>query len=354
MAIFSVNQNRQLYVANAYKATVADTDSAGTISVKADSKKEHFYFPYKGAESLMRSDLIDLKNVIYAKATDASQMTRELKSVTVTLDKNVNEGNPISGQDYILRIVFKQAFGNSDTNQYLKYGAVHGTATMTASDFYKELAVSLAKNFSREITPFVDIVLTDHETAKGSNTTNDVAVPVLKDGKIQKISALAAGHEYTAVLIDEVEQPWRLGVRKQVPVFFDVYPTTVTFEGDEVVWGIAESTEPAGKVLNGKIIADLEYFCMGERGDQYRNMGWPHNIETKYLVDPTKQYNTIDIHYAYVGDGVSVQKSEKDITIVVPKVGATNSVSNKLTNDIIGAINTATGLSIAELDKSSS
>ena len=85
MATFSVNQNRQLYVANAYKASVAETDAAGTISVKADSAKNHFYFPYKGVESLMRSDLIDLKNVIYAKATDADDMAHELKSVTVTL-----------------------------------------------------------------------------------------------------------------------------------------------------------------------------------------------------------------------------------------------------------------------------
>ena len=43
MAVFSVNQNRQLYVANAYKATVAGTDPAGTISVKADKAKKCFY-----------------------------------------------------------------------------------------------------------------------------------------------------------------------------------------------------------------------------------------------------------------------------------------------------------------------
>lgn len=349
MATFSVNQNRQLYVANAYKASVAETDAAGTISVKADSVKNHFYFPYKGVESLMRSDLINLKNVIYAKATDADNMAHELKAVTVTLDKGVNGGVPISGQDYVLRIAFRQAFGNSDANQYFKYGTVHAYANMSASDFYKVLAESLAKNFSREITPLVDIILTDHDTTKGDATTTDVAVPVLKDGKIQKLPTLASDHAYTAVLIDEVAQPWELGIKKQVPVYFDVYPTTVTFSGDEVVWGKVEATEASGKVENGHKIADLEYFCMGERGDQYRGMCWPYNIHTKYLVDPDKKYNTIDIHYAYVGDGVSVQKSEKDITIVVPKIGATNSVSNKLTNDIINAINTATGLSIATL-----
>ena len=352
MATFSVNQNRQLYVANAYKASVAETDAAGTISVKADSAKNHFYFPYKGVESLMRSDLINPENVIYAKATDADDMAHELKSVTVTLDEGVNGGAPISGQDYVLRIAFRQAFGNSDADQYFKYGTVHAYANMSASDFYKILAESLAKNFSRETTPLVDIILIDHDTSKEGATTTDVAVPVLKNGKIQKLPALASNHAYTAVLINEVAQPWELGIKKQVPVYFDVYPTTVTFGGDEVVWGKAEATKASGKIENGHNIADLEYFCMGERGDQYRNMGWPNVIKTKYLVDPEKKYNTIDIHYAYVGDGVSVQKSEKDITIVVPKVGANNQASNKLTNDIITAINTATGLSIAALNNS--
>ena len=60
----------------------------------------------------------------------------------------------------------------------------------------------------------------------------------------------------------------------------------------------------------------------------------------------------IDIHYAYVGSNESVQKSEKTITLVVPKVGANNQTSNKLANDIISAINAATGLTIATLDVS--
>lgn len=61
---------------------------------------------------------------------------------------------------------------------------------------------------------------------------------------------------------------------------------------------------------------------MGERGDIYRNMGFPNVIPTTYLVDPTLEYNVVDIHYAYTGGNEEVQKSEKDITVVIPKVGA--------------------------------
>ena len=354
MAVFSVNQNRQLYVANAYKAKVAGTDPAGTISVKADKAKKCFYFPYVGADNLMRSDLIDVDKVMYAKATDADTLAMKLKSVLVTLDSTVNGGEPISGQDYILRIAFRQYFGNSDGNMYVKYGAVHGFANMTASVFYAKMAHSLAVNFSREKVKPVAIHLVSGDLSASAGTDEGEVLPTSTIAKKQ-----ADGSDFdpftktfTGILIEEVEQDWVLGTKKQVPVYFDVYPTTVTVGGDEVVWGVAKEVASTKSIGNGHNIADLEYFCMGERGDQYRNMGWPNVIRTKYLVDPDKKYNTIDIHYAYVGDGVSVQKSEKDITIVVPKVGANNKASNKLTNDIITAINTATGLSIAALDSS--
>lgn len=340
MATFSTNQVRQLYVAKALKTSnVLASDAAGSIAVKNDTAKNHLYFGYKGADNLMRSDLIDIKNILYAKATDADDMAHELKAVTVTLDSEVNAGAPVAGQDYILRIVFKQYVGMSDEDQYFKYGMVHAYAGMTASDFYKKLALSLAKNFSREIVPLVKFVLTN---------SDDEAVPVDATTKESSLT-----ETYTALVIDEVEQPWRLGVMEQTPVYFEVQPVPVTVNGDERIWGKVEA-KPAGTIANGKKIADLEYFCMGERGDIYRGVGFPNNIPTTYLVDPTIKYNVIDIHYAYVGSNESVQKSEKTITLVVPKVGATNSVSNKLTNDIITAINTATGLTIAALDTSTS
>lgn len=339
MATFSTNQVRQLYVAKALKTSnVLASDAAGSIVVKSDAAKNHLYFGYKGADNLMRSDLIDIKNILYAKATDADDMAHKLKAVTVTLDSEVNADALVAGQDYVLRIVFKQYVGMSDEDQYFKYGMVHAYAGMTPSDFYKKLALSLAKNFSREAVPLVKFALTNSE---------DETVPVDATTKESSLT-----ETYKALVINEVEQPWRLGVMEQTPVYFEVQPIPITANGDERIWGKVEDTEPAGIIANGKKIADLEYFCMGERGDIYRGVGFPDNIPTTYLVDPAAKYNVIDIHYAYVGSNESVQKSEKTITLAVPKAGATNSVSNVLTNNIITAINDATGLTIAALDTS--
>ena len=360
MATFSTNQVRQLYVAKTLKPShVLASDTAGSIAVKNDTAKNHLYFEYKGADNLMRSDLIDIKNILYAKATDADDMAHELKAVTVTLDSEVNEGAPVAGQDYILRIAFKQYVGMSDEDQYFKYGMVHAYAGMNADKFYKVLALSLAKNFSREVVPLIKIEV--HSKATKSKRGFDsngymVVTPTTKDnGKSDATNPYYATNAIVTdidnIRITEVEQPWRLGIMEQTPVYFTVQPTTITVNGDERIWGtVTEGTN--GTIGNSKKIADLEYFCMGERGDVYRNIGWPHNIPTTYLADPTVKYNVIDIHYAYVGSNEGVQKSEKTITLVVPKVGATNSVSNVLTNSIITAINTATGLTIAALNTS--
>lgn len=347
MATFSTNQVRQLYVAEALKTPdVLASDTAGSIAVKNDTAKNHLYFEYKGADNLMRSDLIDIKNILYAKATDANAMAHELKSVTVALDTNINGGAPVAGQDYILRIAFRQYVGMSDEDQYFKYGMVHVYAGMDADKFYKVLALSIAKNFSREAVPLIKIEV--HSKATSSSGGFDsggymVVTPATKDnGKSDDTNPYYATDalvtDIDSIRITEVEQPWRLGVMAQTPVYFTVQPVAILVNGDDRIWAtVTEGTN--GTIGNGKKIADLEYFCMGERGDVYRGIGFPHNIPTTYLVDPTKTYYTFDIHYAYVGDNEAVQKSEKDITIVC---------SNKTEfNKIVTAFNTATGLTIA-------
>ena len=346
---YSVNQVRQLYVAKALKTPhVLASDAAGSIAVKNDTAKNHLYFEYKGADNLMRSDLIDIKNILYAKATDADDMAHELKAVTVTLDSEVNAGAPVAGQDYILRIVFKQYVGMSDEDQYFKYGMVHAYAGMDADEFYKVLALSIAKNFSREVVPLIKIEVHSKATkSKGGFDSNGymVVTPTTKDnGKSDTTNPYYATDtlvtDIDSIRITEVEQPWRLGVMAQTPVYFTVQPVAVMVNDDERTWAtVTEGTN--GTIGNGKKIADLEYFCMGERGDMYRGIGFPNNIVTTYLVDPTKTYYTFDIHYAYVGNNESVQKSEKDITIVC---------SDKTEfNKIVTAFKTATGLTIATI-----
>ena len=203
---------------------------------------------------------------------------------------------------------------------------------MTKSDFYKAMAVNLAKNLSREPSPILNVSLTKHDT---SNSGTDTKVAVLVNGKMQNLAALKSTETYTNIIIDEVEQPWRRGVAQVEPVNFNTTCGTILMGGDDVIWGTVEKEE-GNSINNGKQIADMEWFYHGTRGDIYREATYPDNFDFKPLVDETKAYNTLDIHFAYVGPGVEVAKSERTITVVC--ADATE------INKLITAIKTTTGV----------
>ena len=323
MAVFSVNQNRQLYVANkVIEAATALTDK-GDIKVKTfgDFDKE-VYFEVLGPDTVLRSDRIPVKNISYVKAVKAVDMATPMKKVTVTLDTNVNGGTPVVGQDYILRINLRQFYGMSDQDQYFKDAAVHVTKGMDATKFYEAMKDSLNLCFSREV-----------------NATKD-SNPYLK------FTSSASG-----LVIEELPQPWHLGTEAQERVLFDVVPTTIYVDGADLIWGTQKVENSDTKIGNGKKIADLEYFCLGERGDQYRKIGFPNDIETVGMVDPAKDYDILEIHYAFTDEGVSSYRSEKDITIAVPTDGAE---AYTLINSLITKFNAATGLNVASLAKAES
>ncbi len=338
MNIFTANQVNQVYVANAYKATNANVkltkaDALGTIAVGANTVEGAIYFQHVGAGGLTRSDLIDVKNILYGKATPASAMARNLKVATVTVKSDLLTSNKLNtAGDYVLRIKFDQVIGLSPEHQYWKYGVVRGIENMTASDFYKTMALSIAKNMSREAVQLVSVFL---KTSGGEVEVTPATAESSLSGT------------YVGVIIKEVEQDWILGIKQQRPVSFIVEPTSIEFNDTDFVWG--DVAYSAGTTVgNGKQMADYEYFYMGERGDQYRMVNWPDYVPTKYLVDPTKTYDTIALHFAYIGANHAVQMSEKDVTILVPSdatVGTGDNASS-LTNTIIGAINTAAGTTV--------
>ena len=228
-----------------------------------------------------------------------------------------------------------------------KIQAIRNDHGMTQAEFYTALKNALNLAFSREIG-----------ATKESNPYLNFTC------------------DSSGVYIWEKDQTyaWELGTQAYQPVLFDVYPTYILNGIEEVKWGTATVSErplyvedtdsssatygemiPNTSVLtvgsnavgNGTKIADMEYFYMGERADQYRNIGWPNIIPTKLLVDPSAQYDVLEIHYAFTDTGVNSYRSEKDITIVVP-VG-TSGHEKDVINALIGAINNETGLSVATL-----
>lgn len=302
MSTFSVNQVRHLYVAKASKTTVAEgklTQAAlankGDIQVLTDADGK-LYFKYLGAGGQVRSDLIE--NITYAKATAAADLAYSLKKATVALSGSIDVT-----KNYVLRVVINQYAGMSDEDIHQIYASCtpNKEGVTNATQLYAALAKNLNANMAKEYD------------------------------KLFEATSSASG-----IVITEVEQPWTLGIKPQVGVMFEAF-----LVDDDGVAGTTTYAASGSTVGNGKKIADMEYFYMGERGDNYRNVGWPNSIPTEYLVDSSKAYNVLDIHYSYVGPNEGPQKSEKDITIVAE--------TTAILNAVITAINTATGSTIATL-----
>ena len=370
--IFTSNQVNHVYVATALKTNngkVAKTDAVGTISVQKDVDG-NIYFMHRGQGGLVRSDLIT--NIMDIRYTPAAKMGRVQNAAVITVNSDaLTGGNAYAGQDYLLRLEFQNPVGMSPDHKYWKYGVVHATTSMTASNFYKKMAKSLAINMSREAVQLVKIYLIKSNL---SNTNSAGNLDEVDSNPNQTLSGT-----YVGIKIVEAAQDWVLGVKQDKPIIFKVNNSTITAGTNEVYWadvlytngnkmigGLEISSAqavydagdsryeidsnvvylPEGETLtNSHLAAELEYFAMGERADLYRGMGWPDNRTTKYIVNPDNAYgyDMINIHYAYVGSNHAVQKSEKDITILVPRVGtdSTPTALGALTQSIKGYLDAA-------------
>lgn len=340
--MFTENQSRQLYVATStgndviapqqvdstHSATDLKAKSAGACQFIISSNGDEAWLNYKGPsdDGLQRSDLIKKCNVMDVRLTDAADMVHNNKKAVVTLDTAFKSSSnlAVSG-DYVLNIEIQNYIANGNDSTKVKFGAVRGTTSTSASDFYKKMALSLAKNFSRESVPMVKIGIST--AATGASPTEITAKTDLAS-----LSSITAA----AITIEEVPQPWRLGVAKVEYVNFNVSASTVLNNGLDLVWGkvqfagsakYTDGTSSAATISagdtqkNSRIVADMEYFFHKNRGDIYGKQWYPTDIDTQYMVDPTNTdgYSFIDIHFYYEGNSHNVGKSEKTITIVGTK-----------------------------------
>lgn len=310
--MFTENQSRQLYVVSSVVTgnnLVTNSSSAGATKLKATPGNKEFFFIHKGAtaDALQRTDLIDKCKIMDIRATDAADMVHNKMLKEVVLDSNVS-ATAVVGQDYILNVIIKNYIANGDDSIKVKFAAARAYST-TASDLYKKLAINLAKNLSREAVPMIKITL------KGDANHTEIT----NRTKVADLSSITA----TGIILEEVEQPWRLGIAKQEFVNFDVIPSVITVGGVDQVWGsVTDNTASnTNTIPNSKEVADMEYFFHKNRGDVYGKMCYSTDIDTVYMVNPasTDGYSFLDIHYYYEGNSHNIGHSEKTLTLVGTK-----------------------------------
>lgn len=314
---FSINQVRHLFVANTPKASDAAVEALGDTKV-AGVAGQHLYVQHFGHGGVVSSDKVDVQNIMYAKVTSGEDLNTPLYKHTLTVT------DAQAGQIYVVKVFVQNYIGLGVQDNATRVATYYAPANASAASVAKGLRVAFRKALGFQVS--------DTETSEAS--ADDAAK--IENYREQMFTVTGTG---ATVVVSEVASYWELG---KFPVGRTVrIPKDGVILGDIAdaagvlynTWGTVEYAQNGTAGDATKKLADLEYFCMGARGDEYRQMGFPYNIDTKYQVDIDEDYDVIDIHYFYQGSNESVQKSEKDLTILVPAGDDT----------LVNAINTLTG-----------
>ena len=325
-------QVRNLFYVKALKSGDQAMTTPGDLKVIKGtnvklSGKEYIQLQYVNPDGqVIVSDFI-VKD--QAKVEAVAGKGTPLKKAVLSLD-----GSLVAGEDYIVDILVHNYQTLADNSVLAKFGAVHATSGMATSEFMVKLAKSFAGNFRRdaELNAFFKFYV--------CTAANKDVKANWKPIEFNTVYAGGSGEAHEGVdtlIIEEQEQPtWYRGTFPKQTVHFDVAPHTVISNGDEVQpfvtagdSGLVEivpdktATTPSAVIAtvpNGYDMADLEYECHGEIGDQLREAGYPRNIRTKYAIsdaDVTKTFDSVELYFYYIGRNMSALKSEKQLTLVM-------------------------------------
>lgn len=283
MAVFTSNQVNHVYVAKAVQSSALS--AIGDIMCKKTADGE-LYFVYKNGDGgVVRSDLIPIKNIMWARAVSGNHRSqkRALKKYEIGIQ------NLVSGDvdKTALTVVLEKTLHNGIETVYRKTATVLVKST-TIADVVDALKLAIDNSFSR------DDYVKDDFTITTTSSGNNKKVVITENAQSSK---------------------YKRGVYANEAINFRVF----TYDTDKMV--VTGPTNTSSYIYNAYDIADLEYFALGERGDKYRNIGWPNAFPSKCVADdPTDSaaYNILQIHFAFTDSNEGVQKSEKDITIAIP------------------------------------
>lgn len=299
---FSTNQVMQMFVLN-------DTRTAEPCYIGPLGSQGKLMYQIIDVTSVVdHTDIIDRDNILSVAVQSAAAPSEQLfrKGVRIALNEEyLVDGNPVKGQDYVITINYRGNIGEEDT--YSKVVEAHASKGDTPATLLQKLANSFLINRDVEYTPLYELLLLDGTPLTENNVENITA---------------------EGFVVVEPVPYWSLGRFEETLMKIDLQTAPIIIDGDDVNdWledykfeAIPSDIVPA--IRNSHRVADLEYFCKGERGTSNAKLGWPDTPDYTPLVDPNYPlgYDIVTIHYAFVGANASNQKSEKDIIFVAPAV----------------------------------
>lgn len=333
MANFSTNAVQHIIMAKSADVQVIDVKTG--LPAASGDIVDKFYIQYLNAfGDKMKSDLIEVDKIRAYNHKEYVAGTQR----TVTI--KVNKAELAPNTEYSLRVMIREVMSGSQEDQMVGVVSYTTSSATEAATLSKELTDGLASQINKMY-------------GVSGKKYNKLDWPVLE--AVGETDGTA-----DTIVIKEVAnnlKPWIIGKVQLRPYNFDIYPNPVlsisstgntNFESYDWIDTSKSNvdkglfTKTVGGSLghgNGKVVADLEYFYHGDLGDFYRMNNYPLNINTEYMADPTKWYDSINLAFFYRGEATSPQASEKQLLIeceraaegtVSPYFTALTAVLNKI------------------------
>lgn len=301
---FSTNQVKQFYVLNEDSTVtpkvIKTPDGQVSLGLTFDVDGE-------------RTDIIPRDQHLYTTTVLASSPSEQLvrKGVYIALNDKVNEGNPVAGQDYVIKVTYRGHIGEEVT--YDKFAEAHATTGMTDNQLLQALAASFLSGQNVEPSPLFELY-----NSSGALITKD------------NVNSITGGFWFV-----EPVPYWALGKFPETLMNLSISTYPIIYNADEAdLWLTEESYKFApvttseiasvNPICNAHKVADLEYFCKGEKGvSAALHMPYDIQIPVDLKVNPNASlgYDILTVHYAFVGANTSNQKSEKDMVFVIASNG---------------------------------
>ena len=344
---FSTNQVLQFY-----DLTAPASGSSVITPVQLPDNSVQFIIERKDASgNVVSKETTDVIKALVGKMVadgdivSASNDTKALKEMTVA----VKSGLVAAGEEYIISLTFR-GFGQEDV--VIKTISARATND-TDTTLYAALLANALVQRKVEVDPLYDVLVkisSDYFVAvpedtypEFSTTTNYAAGDIVvyaTDNKVYKFKTTHSAGDWSSSDVDatgeaeansttlasgfiirEAKPYWRLGSFPETLANIEVGVAPIIVSGVEYRdWLTAPKFADSSATLpNSHKMADLEYFCKGERGNSNGLANWPDNIAPELLVNANSStgYSALTVHYAFVGANDEVQKCERDAIFVV-------------------------------------
>lgn len=330
---FSTNQVRHFYLLKRENTftqgvgfgttpvNVGDYD-VREFSVSSDVLDDKaFEIMYQGQGGLVHSDIIRQKNIRKVNVTPATDMRRPLCKYQIQFNTFTQETGEVA-RNFYLNFEFPGFASLTPEETFTKtvvFEADYSSASNTATNCKNAIDAAFGHEFAEFVT-----------TSVSSGTITIEAVTPTRHTATAGLFELTGTDFILSNFTQEIIKNNGITIRLVQP--YAVEATSLAAGK----W-INATTSNTNVVKNGAIIRDLEIFCMGDRADNYRMKGWPNFVPTSYVItDDSGEYDVLDVHYYYQGEGTNDDKSEKVITLAMLHSNESEGKLTAIKNTLLG------------------